>query len=90
MGEWYSVMVLRKYFIAHLPINKEFNIEEISGMKFEHPEMIVSFLNLVSNSLYWDANIAIEGEYPKFHFSYDALSISEDSIIQLLIMEGDY
>lgn len=90
MGEWYNVMVLRKYHIAHLPINQEFNIEELSGMRFKHPELFANYLNLINKTSLWDAKLDIKGEYPKYYFLYDKESIDDSSIIQLLILEGDF
>lgn len=90
MGEWYNVMVLRRYYIAHLPINKEFNIEEISGMKFKHPNLFANYLNLISKSLLWDARLEVVGTYPNYKFDYDSKTIDDSSIVQLLIIEGDF
>lgn len=90
MGEWYNVMVLRKYFITHLPVNKKFNIEEVSGMKFDHPELFVNYLNLINKKNVWDANLEIMGEYPNYYFSYDKDSIDDKSVVQLLVIEGDF
>lgn len=89
-GDWYTVMALRRIYLFDIQINKPFNIETLSGMKFDKPQISIGFRRLIAKTYLWDANIEVVGTYPNYTIKYDTTTIEPTSTVQVLFLESDY
>lgn len=90
MGNWYDVRVIRKEKVFEMELNKNFNIESVTGLKnWINPQFLISLVSFeVSVPSTIDTRVEIQGVYPNYIFKNVDMNVVYGKCI-VYVTEGD-
>lgn len=90
MSEWVTVNNFKNITVFYVKPNERFDINNKTNLKFNNPMIMYTYLKCVANTTKWSGELNLVKYTDSEYAIQSDMSINiNDSIIQVLVMEGD-